>query len=462
MLRSQLLNIDVEDTAGPVKRQKGDCDFDGDTKVSKGNDVYQEILEQSLDNASIYSSWFRQTYEITQNDTARILTLPEDLAEARILHDEIKSLTAQLSQVKRRLGPAAERSSNACHAKSTNSHYEFLQARRACNPMEFLGEGQDGGLNSMFINRSAIKLANIDALMNFALTKCAPNKPFSFVDLCGAPGGFSEYLLYRCRRRGIPFCSGYGMSLMGSNELGKGLQWKIDEDAWMENGLYSKYTICDGADGTGDIFQWSNVMELRRLIQADSAADNEQIYAASFGVQLVVADGGVDAQREQENQEQVTQKLIVCQVAAALELLQPKGTFVLKVFGCQTPLIRSMIQDLVSRFESLRILKPISSRPASLERYAVFTGFAGRSCSWSARQWQNAILLGRQGSTLSSHFTSLIDRVDRDMLLLNLKTCFNILSHLEREALAKHCSVTYAHQCSARTIQTYRHAWDLA
>lgn len=68
---------------------------------------------------------------------------------------------------------------------------------------EILGEGKrHHGLNQrMFMNRSAIKLANVDALLDFRLTvqpMTQSNETFGFVDLCGAPGGFSEYIMYRC------------------------------------------------------------------------------------------------------------------------------------------------------------------------------------------------------------------------------------------------------------------------
>ncbi|CAN0539598.1 unnamed protein product, partial [Scytosiphon promiscuus] len=38
--------------------------------------------------------------------------------------------------------------------------------------------------------------------------------PFLFADLCGGPGGFSEYLLLRRRQLGLP-ARGWGISLRG-------------------------------------------------------------------------------------------------------------------------------------------------------------------------------------------------------------------------------------------------------
>jgi cap1 methyltransferase len=124
----------------------------------------------------------------------------EDNGNADI-QPEIQHILCQLNQVKRRLGPAAERSAEAynskIHGNVTTGRKELENARRDCNPMEVLGEGQGQGLNNLFINRSAMKLANIDAALGFFLTTTASNGHededfFSFADLCASPGGFSK------------------------------------------------------------------------------------------------------------------------------------------------------------------------------------------------------------------------------------------------------------------------------
>lgn len=104
----------------------------------------------------------------------------------------------------------------------------FKRVRSACNPAEALGSGS-------FLNRSALKLANIDAIVEGLLAQGArrsrtedgekteepsaggegeASQPLHFVDLCGGPGGFSEYLLRRRRQLGLP-ARGWGISLRG-------------------------------------------------------------------------------------------------------------------------------------------------------------------------------------------------------------------------------------------------------
>jgi cap1 methyltransferase len=150
----------------------------------------------------------------------------------------------------------------------------------------------------------------------------------------------------------------------------------------------------------------------------------------------VVADGGFDAQRDSEHQEEVSQKIVVCQASAALALLQPGGTFVMKMFGFQTDTVRSLMKSLLLVFDKIQVIKPISSRPASAERYVIFSEYKGvPPC---VVQWQNRVLLGACGGSekvteLQSKLCDCLDECDRDILQLNQKACFEMLSYMERK-----------------------------
>ena len=432
----------------------------------------------------------------------------DDTHDSRMLQLMIQHLSQQLVQVKRRLQPATERYNhyhgNVVTVASTRTTAKdiFHVARRNCNPYEVLGEGQQHGLNQyLFMNRSAIKLVNIDAILDFTLTTTTTNE-FKFCDLCGAPGGFSEYLLWRfhqnyynqnyCHQDGwntkdgnhlsspkqLTSCRGYGMSLMGNNEHGYGLPWKLQEtnrytnnDNNNDNHYYyvnnnnngnhsngefrSSYKICYGVDGTGDIYNWENVAALQDTIYKDDIA-NAQIecedgsHNHEYGkVHLVVVDGGLDVQRNTEYQEEVSLKLVVSETAAALSILCTGGTFVIKLFGFQTSIVRTMMLHLYMMFDRIIAMKPISSRPASAERYVVCQGYHGHPSHWSGQRWCNDLYLSRP-CTIMNYATSdinyieketqllrYLDEFDRDMYLLNLKASFAILSYIERKYLQR-------------------------
>jgi hypothetical protein len=136
-------------------------------------------------------------------------------------------------------------------------------------------------------------------------------------------------------------------------------------------------------------------------------------------------------------------------MAAALELLCCGGTFVVKMFGFQTPAIRLAMKSLSERFEDGWVcLKPVSSRPASSERYVVFQKYVGRRDDWrGGTDWITSILMGTslrynriligpsslQSSQVFSDFETELDHNDLKMLKLNLRACNTILGTLRRK-----------------------------
>jgi cap1 methyltransferase len=227
----------------------------------------------------------------------------------------------------------------------------------------------------------------------------------------------------------------------------------LHEFSQFKHGTYLQYRICEGVDGTGDVFRWENVETLGEMMKADaceqprlktSPSSTEEAHCNNQvgKAHLVLADGGFDAQRDSEHQEDVAQKLIICEVAAGLALLRVGGTLVIKMFGFQTEVIRTLVRDLDSMFHQLVALKPISSRPASAERYLVCTNFQGVSSSdWDGRKWSSRMFLGQHGQQsqqqlVSQRIERYLDQFDCDMLGLNLKACFHILSFLESKCLA--------------------------
>jgi cap1 methyltransferase len=160
--------------------------------------------------------------------------------------------------------------------------------------------------------------------------------------------------------------------------------------------------------------------------------------------------------------------LIVCEIAAGIYLLQQGGTLIVKMFGFQTASVRRAMRSLYDYFEELVALKPISSRPASSERYVVCSGFRGVAHDWDGPRWINSVLLGMTGDQDETHYSRLdkyLDDVDRDILSLNLKACFSILTCLERKAAAN-CAwhewkESWIPERPHVNVNVYKHAWRL-
>lgn len=83
---------------------------------------------------------------------------------------------------------------------TTIDEQKFSWARSKCNPFEKIGR-------SIFLNRSAVKMSNLDAVLDFMFTEprdenkdlMFKNETLYFADCCGGPGGFSQYVLWRTK-----------------------------------------------------------------------------------------------------------------------------------------------------------------------------------------------------------------------------------------------------------------------
>lgn len=254
-----------------------------------------------------------------------------------------------------------------------SEHPRFFEARNKTNPFEDLG-------NSIFINRAAIKLANIDAIYHltgnlYGSFKRQSESPFIFCDVAAGPGGFTQYLQYR-----LINSNGYGMTLKDSpaqqaeNERlpphkRRSLDWNLNAlDITSFQPLY-------GDDGTGNLYtNWDWFVK-------------EVLAREAVGVDLVTADGGFDLEESASEgedrreafrrQEYLSSRLLVVQAIVGIALARERdsegqgGNFVLKVFDCVTEVAAQTIFLLSCCFERIALFKPVSSRPANAERYLV-------------------------------------------------------------------------------------------
>jgi len=177
---------------------------------------------------------------------------------------------------------------------------------------------------------------------------------FMFVDLCGGPGGFSEYLGAKGR--------GFGITL----RIDDGCDWssRIQPPGGVASSD-ARLTISYGADGTGNLYSVANIKHFRDLVRG----------AVPHGVNLVVADGGFTEARDSHQQETIMHRLVLAQIAAMVEVLECGGSFVLKLFELLTPCTCSLYYVAHRLFDSVQLVKPVTSRPASSERYMVCHGF---------------------------------------------------------------------------------------
>ncbi|KAI9352301.1 FtsJ-like methyltransferase-domain-containing protein [Zopfochytrium polystomum] len=198
----------------------------------------------------------------------------------------------------------------------------FRRARALANPHESVAK-------SVFVNRSAVKLANLDALLllvrrrdgkddkdgkdgvdhddgdkvddaswpSSAWADARARRSLRFADLCAGPGGFVEYLLWRWATTAAaaasssssyslrPAVRGFGMTLRGDQDMAcerfhaaaRGLLSTAAPPAPKTTAAAAtaEFTALYGADGSGDVTDPANVEHFARAVRAALEGEDE-------------------------------------------------------------------------------------------------------------------------------------------------------------------------------------------
>lgn len=222
---------------------------------------------------------------------------------------------------------------------------EMRKARTRSNPYETIRTVN-------FLNRAAVKMANIDRACDFMFTEPKnfdPNELLYFADVCAGPGGFSEYVLSRKKWH----AKGFGFTLKNENDF------TLDE---FFAGPCETFHPFYGSKGNGDAFDAQNQEEFRSLIMK---------HTYGRGVHFMMSDGGFSVEGQENIQEILSKQLYLCQCLIALMIVRPGGHFVTKLFDLFTPFSIGLVYLMYKCFDSISIFKPNTSRPANSERYLI-------------------------------------------------------------------------------------------
>lgn len=240
-------------------------------------------------------------------------------------------------------------------------HMEFIEARRRANPYEKIG-------SSIFINRAAVKMANINKLYGgicrYDYYVKEGRRKMYFSDVCAGPGGFTEYILWL--NQGHPV-EGIGFTLKSAEDF-RIRKFRPDARPPFKDGR--KFTPYYGVHNDGDVTKNENLTSYAAKVRQDTGG---------HGVDLFTADGGFSVQGSENYQEEHLKQLVLCQFIAGLSVMAVGGTFVCKIFDTLTPFTAGLLYLLGLSFEAMSLVKPYTSRPANSEKYVVCLRFRGVS-----------------------------------------------------------------------------------
>ncbi len=298
--------------------------------------VFKKASEENTYRLPVASKWFGATDEASCD---------------RTLSPELASMKEELNAVKSKLNRLQLETWHK-HTREVNPAATVVQrVRSEANRPELLTQAWC----------KFTECLNRFDLVDNGLTK---NAPFHSLHLCEAPGAFVAALNHH----------------LGTTRADLGLRWK-----WVGNTLNPYYEgnptsqmINDdrlvmhtednwdfGDDDTGDVLDYDN----RRGIR-DRVLDR-----LGGQVDLVTADGSIDCQADPANQEGIVSALHATEVALALNVLAPGGSFVLKMFTLFEAVSGMIVYVLVAAFDSVAVFKPATSKEGNSEVYIVCKGF---------------------------------------------------------------------------------------
>ena len=214
------------------------------------------------------------------------------------------------------------------------------------------------------LSRSYFKLWEI--IFDFKLFNEYKNN-IVIASLAEGPGGFIEAINNYRKTYFNSYDHIYGITLKSENK---------EVPGWNKAARYLKSNknidISYGRDMTGNLYNLDNILYFRDYIYT-----KEKKY-----VDIITADGGFDFSIDFNNQEQLSHKLIFCEIVTALTVQALGGKFICKFFFIFSELSMSFLYLLNSHYETLYITKPLTSRTANSEKYIVCSNFKGIDSSY--------------------------------------------------------------------------------
>lgn len=263
----------------------------------------------------------------------------------------LQTLKASLNAVKNQLSDKNVQVWHR-HTNSTNRAGEVMAAVRS-------------DANAEVCTQAWCKFYEILGRFNLLPVEALHNGELNTVHLCEAPGAFVTALNHYLKTtESTRYCdwSWVANTLNPYHEANGGSK-TIADDRLIANTLPWWFF---GSDNTGDIMTQKYLIELQAFL------------SNMRGVDLVTADGSFDCQENPDEQEALVASLHYCEATAALLLLNPGGSFVLKMFTLYEHSSVCLLYLLNCCFGSVSVFKPATSKAGNSEVYVVCLSYDGK------------------------------------------------------------------------------------
>ncbi|CAK6954895.1 cap-specific mRNA (nucleoside-2'-O-)-methyltransferase 2 [Scomber scombrus] len=259
-------------------------------------------------------------------------------------HSRLQSLKVSLNAVKNQLSDKNVQVWHQ-HTNSTNRAGKVITAVRSA-------------ANAEICTQAWCKFYEILGSFNLLPEEALHDGELNTVHLCEAPGAFITALNHYIKTsESTRYCDwSWAANTLNPYHEANGGSTTIADDRLIANTLPWWFF---GSDNTGNIMLQKHLLELQAFV------------ANMRRVDVVTADGSFDCQENPDEQEALVASLHYCEVTAALLLLSPGGSFVLKMFTLYEHSSICLLYLLNCCFHSVNVFKPATSKSGNSEVYAV-------------------------------------------------------------------------------------------
>ncbi|XP_026176205.1 cap-specific mRNA (nucleoside-2'-O-)-methyltransferase 2 [Mastacembelus armatus] len=259
-------------------------------------------------------------------------------------HCELQALKVTLNAVKNQLSDKNVQVWHQ-HTNSTNRAGKVIAAVRSA-------------ANAEICTQAWCKFYEILGTFNPFPQEALQNGELNTVHLCEAPGAFITALNHYIKtRKSTRYCDwSWAANTLNPYHEANGGSTTIADDRLIANTLPWWFF---GSDNTGNIMVQKHLLELQVFVSNMQRVD------------IVTADGSFDCQENPDEQEALVASLHYCEVTAALLLLNPGGSFVLKMFTLYEHSSVCLLYLLNCCFRSVSVFKPATSKAGNSEVYVV-------------------------------------------------------------------------------------------
>ncbi|XP_059215797.1 cap-specific mRNA (nucleoside-2'-O-)-methyltransferase 2 [Centropristis striata] len=263
-------------------------------------------------------------------------------------HGRLQALKASLNDVKNQLSDKNVQVWHQ-HTNSTNRAGKVIATVRSA-------------ANAEICTQAWCKFSEILGTFNLLPEEALQNGELNTVHLCEAPGAFITALNHYIKTsESTRYCDwSWAANTLNPYHEANGGSTTIADDRLIANTLPWWFF---GSDNTGNIMIQKHLLELQAFV------------ANMRRVDLVTADGSFDCQENPDEQEALVASLHYCEVTAALLLLSPGGSFVLKMFTLYEHSSVCLLYLLNCCFSSVNVFKPATSKSGNSEVYVVCLNF---------------------------------------------------------------------------------------